>query len=506
MTKRQISLAWAGLSLLILFAFIGCSLWQVYLWGLHAADDGYFAVVAKNLATGWGYATTVPFASGKWTTVTFDVYTTTGPVLILPTALFIKLFGNKYWVPGFSTVVCWSLMLIVLGLLLRTYTTGPGLPLAALVFLFLNYVSQSYYAWYTMLGEIPTALLITLAVFLFFHSEAPPYRLLSGASFGLAMLAKPLAVGAIPGFLLAVSGIHLIRNWHNPTRATWLGLIRSLAYLGLGIIVPLALFETWKLLALGPATYLARWVEYREVTMQYGVSSQAPANLLKLYTDRLGVLQDSYVFWLPGALPLLALALFMTRKDDKLLEVFVVFASIIAVYTVWWLFFSIGWPRYYLITVVLIYVAIALPFLQRNFPVRRWLPYLLIIAAWSSPFWPRLPYLLYQLGNRNGPGRENTQALQEVSQELERDIAHKEVIVTQAWMTSADMEYIMDSHANFTHYTDREAIGANPFLIVINTTWEAKDDTYFAGMLQNCRQRQEIGPYLIAHCPPLATQ
>jgi hypothetical protein len=57
-------------------------------------DEAYQASVAKNLGLGFGYVTSYK------TFVPFNPDTTTGPGLLLPMAVLIRLLGNQYWVPG----------------------------------------------------------------------------------------------------------------------------------------------------------------------------------------------------------------------------------------------------------------------------------------------------------------------------------------------------------------------------------------------------------------------
>src|ERR1700735_177845 len=70
-------------------------------------DDATFATVAKNLVLGKGYAmvffdTFAPFNHGI----------TAGPVIILPAALIIALWGNAYWVPAITAILIIDALLI----------------------------------------------------------------------------------------------------------------------------------------------------------------------------------------------------------------------------------------------------------------------------------------------------------------------------------------------------------------------------------------------------------
>jgi hypothetical protein len=62
-------------------------------------DDAFFAVVAKNVASGVGYA------SSYHEVKPYDEEISTGPSVILPTALLARAFGNKLWVPGVAAAL-----------------------------------------------------------------------------------------------------------------------------------------------------------------------------------------------------------------------------------------------------------------------------------------------------------------------------------------------------------------------------------------------------------------
>ena len=71
--------------------------------GFHWADDGFFAIVAKSLASGLGYATTatVPGALKKLRILSDSIrMRRRGPTLIVPCAIAFKIFGKNDVLPG----------------------------------------------------------------------------------------------------------------------------------------------------------------------------------------------------------------------------------------------------------------------------------------------------------------------------------------------------------------------------------------------------------------------
>ncbi len=501
--SHHASSVWGLVALSLLLAFIAGALLRVYLWGVCCADDAYSAVVAKNLATGLGYTSTIPAGSLVFVATPFDPYATTGPTLILPTAILVKLFGNSYWVPGLSAVICWSILLLGLGLLARTYNAGAGLALSTLAFLSLNYVIPVYeQAWDILIGEVPAALLLVLGVFLFFQSDTRRFKILAGISFGLAILTKSLSLGAIPAFFLGLASWELL-NWHNRTSARLIGLLRSCGWMSAGLLLPPALFEAWKYLALGPALYVQRLGASWQVFFGWGLKMSQPTTFLGLYTARSSILWQDFRVWLPGLFIIPIVIWIVIREKPRLAPLFLVFIWMVIFYSVWWVFFSIGWPRYYFMALLLTTVVMALPFLQRNLPLQVLLPYVLVLVGSSVPFWPHLVDRLRDPGGY-GHGRQQTEALLEVSGILERAVAGHEMIVTQQWTTADDLEYIMDTHLNFTNYRDTRAIQDRGFLIAVNTLFWDQGDANFMGLLENCRDKRRISIYLLADCPPNA--
>ena len=72
-------------------------------------DDAFIATAAKNLAMGAGYSSSYHGIDR------FDPEISTGPVIVLPTALLIRLLGNEYWVPGLAiTLLIWATLLLLI--------------------------------------------------------------------------------------------------------------------------------------------------------------------------------------------------------------------------------------------------------------------------------------------------------------------------------------------------------------------------------------------------------
>src|SRR5262249_43011308 len=83
--------------------------------GLSCADDAYFAIIAKSLASGLGYATTFATSGEISHPVLFNPSTGTGPTLIVPCAVAFKIFGKNEVLPGLTAILTWgSILTLVL--------------------------------------------------------------------------------------------------------------------------------------------------------------------------------------------------------------------------------------------------------------------------------------------------------------------------------------------------------------------------------------------------------
>ncbi len=160
-------------------------------------DDAFFAVVAKNVASGVGYA------SSYHEVKAYDEEISTGPSVILPAALLVSAFGNKPWVPGVAAALQ-SLSWLAVMLLVTAAASGgaPGWSralamLVALVALARLGFSAAYGYWFELYGEIPAALMAATGAILLLSRERDQGRTTGGLLLGLAVVTKLLAALAV---------------------------------------------------------------------------------------------------------------------------------------------------------------------------------------------------------------------------------------------------------------------------------------------------------------------
>lgn len=242
---------WAGYLTFVIFAAV------ILFNAAHVSmmyDDSFNASVAKNVALGLGYAS-------SYDTITpFDTYVTTGPTLLLPTALAIKIFGNTSWIPNVVTaVVTLAMLMLILHFASHRLQISWGV-LALSCIPTIALMTHHVDGWNRLRGDILAGELVVLgALILPFgpSSDGQSGNLrrvfIAGLILGLAALTKILALACVAGiagiFLLSLV-VHSNRNYRELGAAV-LVLVGS-------VLIPHVLFEIARMVALhGRDEYLA---------------------------------------------------------------------------------------------------------------------------------------------------------------------------------------------------------------------------------------------------------
>lgn len=287
-------------------------------------DEAYNLTVPRNLVAGLGYASD-GIAAGSGITP-FDVWISTGPVMLLPVAL-LHWMGVEIVLAG-RLVGAFFGVLLAVGLyfvgsrLQRGSLFGPlaprpntvdqidGTPQAAgawsKVAGFLGRLSWvgliaaaaplAFDSWQTpspiqspadVLGEFAAAAFIVWAVF--FASKRP---LIAGLMVGLAMQCKFMSLLSLPAIALA-----LFLCSTAPMRRRLISLCWGL----LGVIIPNALYELWVLVSLGPSGYQKHVEDFITFLQIYDATKVPAAAKVELLT---------HAWFLPSA-ALLGLTAFM---------------------------------------------------------------------------------------------------------------------------------------------------------------------------------------------------
>ena len=296
-----------SVSSIIILIWIGVCLGFAISRGICCADDSIFACVSESVADGKGYQTPWNRHDKADRGFPFNPIITTGPPVIYPVALAIMLFGNSDIVPSVATVVVWSSVLGFCFLLIcRRYNSFKCLLFSGtMVFLFAAGFGWHLTHFYTMLGEVPSALLIFLSVC--YYSEKTDVSRVGGAFvagliFGLAVSTKLIAVTGCVG--LAVQLWFKVREVRPDARRGVL--IKQAVCLSAGVLIPSLLFEIYKFVSLGYGRFVANWNLFLLDLMTFGVDNPE-SRLIQLGLDqRIDLIRVRYGILLPGLVLLIA--------------------------------------------------------------------------------------------------------------------------------------------------------------------------------------------------------
>ena len=221
-------------------------------------DDAFFGSIAKNLAAGQGYKAI--FFDGDYP---FHSSISTGPMLILPTALMILIFGNSYLVTSIAPVLLiWILLVLIfikvsnlLGKERRWLFSFLALSLT-LLFSIQDYgvgfeTRDVVGLWHLLMGDVSAAFFIVLATLLLFSPKfIKKTIMLGGMVLGLAVMDKTISAIAALVILSAFSATILFKKDLKNSEK-----IILVALAGFSAIAPLFLFEIVKIIVLGWQNY-----------------------------------------------------------------------------------------------------------------------------------------------------------------------------------------------------------------------------------------------------------
>ncbi len=495
--ERKFILIGSQILLLVIFSVINIGL--VVSKGICCGDDAYHAMVAKNLADGHGYASSLPLLSSHSTWLPFDPYLGTGPSIILPAALLIKLAGNTYWAPGITNIILWTALLLCIGILLnKLFRYNAWLSIAAIAFIGLAVLFTAYHfeEWYALLGEIPVALLVVLGVLFYFLPISRTNLLIVGLLFSLAFEAKVVAF--LPfGTLILLIAIQQFFIHRDDIKSLLIMIGQRYLWIGIGFATPVALFELYRLISLQPGGYINYWkkslgyIGSEGVVVSQGIWAQL--------TERIGTASGRFGIYLPIIFAILIGTLLVIRKDQRLSSIYAWLLSIATIYTIYWLGFSVGWARYYIIPLILIIFILSLPFLSVVLKPAHKAVYALVLVGLILYNIKTIDTLYPFKNNTLFRPTTDTLALVTVGDMLASKTSEKPFL-TEWWATAIDVEYIMKSALNFTTLNDPNNKFDKPYIVVVNSKFTTSDFS-----LDNFEKQcsiAKIGGYYYLECIP----
>jgi hypothetical protein len=499
-TKRALVFAISG-------AFIVGFLYIVYGYvfsnSLCCADDAYIAIAAKNLASGYGYASSVPYQGGQGPRL-FDPGLSTGPTLVLPAAALIKVFGATPWAPGLATALVTTILLIILTRVAGRRVGAVRAVAYVALMLALQYTltaGSRFASWYSLLGEVPAALLTVLGVAVFVWGRGGRRRVAwAFLALGLAFTAKTLALlGAIPvGIWLVVL---LVRSGGR-SRREWIDLA-----VGAGSFsAPFVAFEVWKAVSLGWDGYLLNIKDFGTFlsATSGGTGATDSASVWHRIVVNSAVLRDSYGF---GPLLLIvvvaALCLLIQSSAERRTKTFcwllVAGGLTHILYFVTW---SKGNPRYALIGLLMLAAAAACAVLV-NMPGRAAVAAAAIVALACLPAHSLLLGPVTFAAKGAFRPNQRVQNLEAAATFL-TGVHHDKPLVGAWWATVVDLEYMLPTESNFVRVEDIDPKEMHRGrLLARNELWAVlAPSPLFTTWEQTCNKVLfDAKPYLVTACP-----
>lgn len=500
--RKRIILIW--IEILAFVTYVAINLGLVFAHGVCCGDDSYYAHIAKNLADGIGFVSTMPLGQVHFSITPFDPLLGTGPTIILPAAFVINLVGNTYWAPGLTQVLIWSALLLCIGIILHKISSNQvGITVATIVFFFFSYTYMAYHLeqWYALLGEIPASLLIILAILIYYLHQTKLYLFITGCFFSLAVQTKFISLIPFGVFLVFIIINNFFQN-RKVGQPLFRSITRMLFYILLGFLIPIALFELWKFMTIGAANYLSWWTKY--IGYIFGLGLKVDLSLAARLLERINIARQRFGIFLPAIFVIFAVIGLSIKKEKKLFSLFICCVSIVSILTIYWLLLGLGWARYYIISLVIVIFCLSIPYIYWK-PKKRHLWIYSIILIGLTVYNIKNINIGYPLKNVElFTPTENTLALQEVSQYLSDWIEYRP-FYTEGWSNAADIEYIMDSNLNFSTIYDPDLDNTKPIIIVNNMRLLFTKSEKLTDILSKCNQKN-IAVYSFALCPPLNSQ
>jgi 4-amino-4-deoxy-L-arabinose transferase-like glycosyltransferase len=429
---------------ILLLVVVPLLVWRIDVWPAPWFDEGYSMHPARALTELGLYGTYSVDGPRPW-----DTGVTTGPAVIVPIAASFALFGPGVIQARLVVAVYACLALVCLYLIAR-FIFGPGPAfVSALVLLALPalYGVSFLLMGRQVLGEMPALALISLGLLLWFRiweRGRSWHGLLAGVICGIGLTCKmQIAIGVVPAVLL-IGGLRALSG----RGARWANLGMPLA--------AVAVAGAWLL--------VMRTAAPPELAADYARTLNDSMRT-HLFVPLSVALPDNLLAPLPLALfatcALAAYRLWRARAPGTALTdrgwAEAALALIILASTVWQVAFSIGWPRYLFVPLVLSIVLLgayaaqglrALALLARVGGDER--AARLLVAASFILILGAFGQVAFSMRDDEPPG-----AAQRMGQIIRTTIPRAAVIESWEWEVDA-----LSGHWNFHHPSHREAFEA----------------------------------------------
>lgn len=482
------------MSLLIALLILGLISFQInkiVTVGFSDYDDAYIASVAKNLSMGHGYSTS--FHSIK----NFDSEISTGPTIIIPTALFIGIFGNKYWVPGLAS----SFIIMIMLFIVLWMPSGIGLNsiklrsycLLILLFFICYLFRNNEHLWFSLYGEVPSALFAVTATMLIFSSDSPSAwrSLFAGIIAGAAFLTKTITAFNIIALLMVLPvWLFLI----NRDSLSWKKARLYMVIFVAGIVILPATFEAYKKASLSAQDYQEMRVDAKRhlYTSGSGIAQMQAApslwDYIKKNVHRNNAILVNYtggLFFYGMIIAIIMLVIAGSLGKSPLH--FISYALLLSflAHVIWWeCLSSMGWIRHLYPGLIFLTVSLSILITQ----VKKQTLLLIITCLCVIIFIPKWNALKTIIPT-NWQKEEKITSLLKTADFIKNNPNYS--YVGAGWWMSRDLEYILPGVNNFKDYlrlTVSEAKEMKNIALVRNVRfWSGQRNPYLAELTEACQ-------------------
>jgi hypothetical protein len=460
-------------------------------------DDAHNANVAKDFAFGMGYSTSYHEL------VRFNPEATTGPVMLLPAAGFIWLFGNRYWVPTFVAVVSiWTALVLVL-VLLRRYLEPRSWWIATAVIAFglALYDADEF----GLLGDVPGALLAVTSVLVLCRQDSRGRTLSAGVLLGVAIQIKLLVVFVAPAALAYI----LIMP--SPRRRQSI-----LMFLG-GLLMPSVLWELWQLVSIGS---FHEWAAVSEEQFAF-IRTWSGVNIVKTmdvtsaahrqFTLHVSSMLEDFHGWsslvlFPAALIFSLSALWRAKRetDAPLRAASFVLVAAGVMHLVWWFTLDTeGWYRHLLPGVVYVLVAASMAAAHITAFPQFGVVGLCLLLASVIPQLSNLSYVVRPFDRE--PRLSALLATRDAMIALQKN--QDFVFVGYGWWVPRDLEYVLPRVGNFKDVLRlRNTDVAGRTIVLVRNEFFNRENSPYTSAFQRACDRHRLftrEPFVISVCPSL---
>jgi len=252
-----------------------------------AFDNFYFAAIARNIASGHGWV-------DNYHQDTWFVATSTGPLVLIPGAILIGIFGNEIWVPALASAISNLFWLAIFSLILKRYLNDIKIFLAVMMGVTFVFIYYENYWWTTFVGEIPSFLLFLIGALVALDEkilDKKKYFFL-GVIAGLSIYAKMLA---LPGF--GAIAIYLVLKKlaaDSLSKKIFFDILRMAGF-GLAgmifILLPFRIYEAFSLYYAG-VSYKDFWMYKKSL---YGENSSIGISYLFQSENTAGIIAKNFM-------------------------------------------------------------------------------------------------------------------------------------------------------------------------------------------------------------------